>query len=58
MNLIYSIMNTVAFIMCLLMIKNKPPSPPSFSAVIIYVNYFGFRKNAYNEIIQKGFQKY
>lgn len=55
MNLIYSIMNTVAFIMCLLMIKNKPPSPPSFSAVIIYVNYFGLRKNVNNEIIQKSF---
>ncbi|CAD8061428.1 unnamed protein product [Paramecium sonneborni] len=58
MNLLYSIMNTVAFIMCLLMIKNKPPSPPSFSAVIIYVNYFGFRKNVNYEIIQKSFQKF
>ncbi|CAD8132915.1 unnamed protein product [Paramecium octaurelia] len=57
MNLLYSIMNTVAFVLCLLMIKNKPLSPPSFSAVNIYLNYFGFRKNAYNEIIQKGFQE-
>ncbi|CAD8044623.1 unnamed protein product [Paramecium primaurelia] len=57
MNLIYSIMNTVAFVMCLLMIQNKPPSPPSFSAVIIYVNYFGFRKNVNNEVIQKSFQE-
>lgn len=33
MNLLYSIMNTVAFVMCILMIRNQPPTPPSLSAV-------------------------
>jgi FLVCR family feline leukemia virus subgroup C receptor-related protein len=35
MNLLYSIMNTIAFIMCLLMIRNEPPTPPSLSAVLL-----------------------
>lgn len=35
MNLLYSIMNTVAFVMCLLMIRNEPPTPPSLSAVLL-----------------------
>ena len=35
MNLLYSIMNTIAFVMCITMIKNEPPTPPSLSAVNI-----------------------
>jgi len=41
MNMIYAIFNTVAFIMCLGFIKDRPKTPPSLTSVnyqIIYLS--------------------
>lgn len=35
MNYIFAIMSSCAFILCLLFIRNNPPTPPSYSSVAI-----------------------